>query len=634
MKTTLQSSRLTKEFLTNLPLASVILSYYGYADECRGLMTQLRSGSRSLWNLNRHILLRNYPGEEDEVRLILKKKSLQILVALHWKFRINKEHVLDTRRFMMSEFSKLYQLELKVFEFQLVDQMLLDIIFKGTDMKTVTIKSVSFVCNYYILCNDDFRRYDPTLIFNNMKKLAKVLHNEFEVYELEDCKYFIPPKIFEVRENCLAFKTCGSEGITFWKSYPVCGNEDNEMLEEQRSFCKIITQIMKNLKTTSVEQVFQNILSSVLEIEVSYNGILNKSIALIELSKKLKIWSKYLQARNCRLKTVRLFLSFCRYYGPREESDSLFEPLVPFAQSCIQSGLSLQLKEKYYSNSEPQIQTNLAYWVLEDKALVIKKFEGSFENYFTHKCWAYKECLVLHKNSVRINIDIIDVILLDDVGVNKQILKNNKIIIPMKNILSFHKDISQLTLKNIPLLPVKSLTVSISLDKATKRILNRIKILHKDTKIKLEASRYYEVSRDQDGENLTKFFDTYDSKNLVSLKIHGDLDATNELNQFVEFIQSKKNLKSLEFSISRNWGTQSYSNTIKNLFSTLRSLPNLKFVSISASDPSTSISNYFHEMSKRFISQRLETKIEITIGSKEYLDRCSRLTKKFSHLPS
>ncbi|CAI2387032.1 unnamed protein product [Moneuplotes crassus] len=466
-----------------------------------------------------------------------------------------------------------------------------------------------------------------------MKELAKVLHKEFEVYELEDCKYFVPPKIFEVREDCRAFKTCGSEKIIFWKSYPVLGNEDTEMLEEERSLCKIITQIMENLETTPVEQVFRNILSSVLEIKVFLRDISDNNISLTEISEKLKLWSKDYQHHNCRLKTIRLLVLFNGHPHSIKE-ESLFGIIVSFTQSCIQSGLSLQFKEVSYSNSEPQLQTNLAYWIFKDKALVIKKFESRFQYYYTHKFWTYKECLVLDKESVKINIDIIDVIPLDDVGVNKEILKNNKIIIPMKNILRFHKDISKLTLKNIPLLPVKTLTVSICLDKVTKRILNRIKVLHKDTKIELEVSRSSEISRDEDSEKLTKFFDTYDSKNLVSVKISGDLDATYELSQFVEFLQSKKNLKSLEFSISRNWGTQSCSNTIKNLFNTLKNLQNLRFVRISASDPSAPVSNDFHEMSKRLISQRLETKFEITIGSKEYLDRCSRLTKKFSHLPS
>ncbi|CAI2360601.1 unnamed protein product [Moneuplotes crassus] len=241
-----------------------------------------------------------------------------------------------------------------------------------------------------------------------MQKIAKMLQKEFKVYELEGCKYFVPPKIFEVGEDCQIIEIRGSEGITFWESYPVCRNEDTWMLEEQKCSCLKIAQIMENLKTIPVEQVLRNILSSVLEIKVSNNVILNKSIALIEFSKKLKLWSKNLQARNCRLKTVRLFLSFWRYYKPREENDSLFEPLVPFAQSCIRSGLSLQVTDSVEADRNSPLQANLCYWIIKDQALVMKKFEDHYcGRHFTNK-----ECLVLDRESVNLSSEIIDVIIL------------------------------------------------------------------------------------------------------------------------------------------------------------------------------------------------------------------------------
>ncbi|CAI2383981.1 unnamed protein product [Moneuplotes crassus] len=231
-----------------------------------------------------------------------------------------------------------------------------------------------------------------------MQKIAKMLQKKFEVYELEGCKYFVPPKIFYKIENCQLFQTWDSEGTTIWRSYPICRNEDTWMMEDQKCYCLKRSQIMKYLETTPIEQVFQNILSSVLEIKVFNNG----------LSKTLKLWSKYLQARNCRLKTVRLFLSLWRYCEPREESDSLFEPLVPFAQSCIQSGLSLQVTDSFEANCDTPLQANLCYWIIKDQALVMKKFEEHYRGWH----FANKECLVFDKEKVRFSSEIIDVIIL------------------------------------------------------------------------------------------------------------------------------------------------------------------------------------------------------------------------------
>lgn len=45
-------SKFSHEFLTILSLTNEFLPFYGYADECRQLMTQLRHGSRKLWNQN------------------------------------------------------------------------------------------------------------------------------------------------------------------------------------------------------------------------------------------------------------------------------------------------------------------------------------------------------------------------------------------------------------------------------------------------------------------------------------------------------------------------------------------------------------------------------------------------------
>ena len=41
---------ISHELFTTISLTSVILPLYGFADECRQLMTQLRSKSRKLWN--------------------------------------------------------------------------------------------------------------------------------------------------------------------------------------------------------------------------------------------------------------------------------------------------------------------------------------------------------------------------------------------------------------------------------------------------------------------------------------------------------------------------------------------------------------------------------------------------------
>ena len=40
---------ISNELLTTISLTSVILPLYGYADECRQLMSQLRSKSRKMW---------------------------------------------------------------------------------------------------------------------------------------------------------------------------------------------------------------------------------------------------------------------------------------------------------------------------------------------------------------------------------------------------------------------------------------------------------------------------------------------------------------------------------------------------------------------------------------------------------
>ena len=48
----MEKSKHSVRLFTILGITSEILPFYGYADQCRQLMTQLRSKSRRLWNEN------------------------------------------------------------------------------------------------------------------------------------------------------------------------------------------------------------------------------------------------------------------------------------------------------------------------------------------------------------------------------------------------------------------------------------------------------------------------------------------------------------------------------------------------------------------------------------------------------
>ncbi|CAI2361316.1 unnamed protein product [Moneuplotes crassus] len=64
--------------LATLSLAIKILPYFGYADQCKTLMTQLRSESRQLWLSNEDQWLKPYTNDQEEEVFHIKKRSLMV----------------------------------------------------------------------------------------------------------------------------------------------------------------------------------------------------------------------------------------------------------------------------------------------------------------------------------------------------------------------------------------------------------------------------------------------------------------------------------------------------------------------------------------------------------------------------
>ncbi|CAI2385749.1 unnamed protein product [Moneuplotes crassus] len=617
MNTTLPTSKISKELLTTLPLTSVILPYFGYADECQILMTQLRRASRKLWDKSNHILLRNYPGEDGEETLILQKKLLRIS-AVHKGNFLKERDTLRFESFMESDLSTLYKLQIYICcpQKSIIREFFK--VFREVDTISWTIEKFEIQLSCYDSCTTN-RRY----MFSSLQCLAKFINTQFEVCEFKDRKYLVLPKIFYlcIENGCLnsyeatKFRNAGTNSAF--------GGEYSNLYKQLVHEGVETTKFLCHLETNTIGQICERVDTSVFKLKLFQENYIRNIDALKEISDKLKSWHREHQEQRRRLKTIYLKLSQSRYCCIIDDKNCLLEGLIALSLSCKESGLNLSISKGTLKDSN-STSASLCYLVIGNQALVIKKF----------KCYLYGELLVSRDfiASDQCNIDfnglVTDVIPLHDTGFENLLKMDRKIIIPVDKILQTKFELEQLWLNKIKSFSWKIRTLSSKIyikDQLDKNKICEIKALHKDIKIDVDFKGYRQILQKKEKERLNQWITMLKTKKLAFITIQKIYYPLSELENIIGLLHNQTDLESLKFNIKRYCRKGSMTKSIEKLFMALETLPNLKSIDICTRYLSVSDKKAFASLIKEFISRSIGISISIQIGSKIYLDRYSKL---------
>ncbi|CAI2369400.1 unnamed protein product [Moneuplotes crassus] len=197
------SSTVSKTLLTTVPLVLKTLPYFGWADECKVLMTQLRSQSRSLWFSQEDRLLAPVTDKYGIQRFHLQKRELCI-TNLGETSRPTGEplEVSELNRLVITNDYKLYLLDFDFMHGKEVEGLgvLRDFI-KSIDLIALSISKISSYfkrLDEYYDEEDTYRVEHQEKQLDLLSKVAELLDKEVKKTQEHGRTLLSFPKPFEI----------------------------------------------------------------------------------------------------------------------------------------------------------------------------------------------------------------------------------------------------------------------------------------------------------------------------------------------------------------------------------------------------------------------------------------------------
>ncbi|CAI2367025.1 unnamed protein product [Moneuplotes crassus] len=585
------------------------------------LMTQLRRASRSLWNLKKHILLRNDPEEQGKTSFLLKKPLEFTIIMIDEVF---KPCMADSIfwKFMESGFSELYQLEIKIETCNFIFVQDIKDILGDINMQNVTIKNIQ--CGYYRAYRS---KCSPSVRLYTLQNLTNLFGQELETREFGGCKYFVTPKMFAYGADCLVFKIDEDGELDSCDDYPILGLCDFNIYCNFAMRELSVTNFLILIDGVTIGQICERIIPSNLNLIMPGDNVKYECDALMRISEKLKDWQQDAQKYPSRLTEICLKLESYFYNRLIEAEKYLVMGLNPLLQRCKEKGLKLTLKNCKLDVSKHSVWANLGFLVFGNEALVMDNLKLDFIKGFTTE----EDCILFNLKHIYMKGQIISILSIDNNGINRSILEPGTIIIPRDKIYKANAILRKILQKDLKSLPEETLTVFIkcSAYKLAKGLLNRVCYLHKDTKISLELTcQEIEDYRNLNRVNLSKCFGVLKRKNLRSLIISENIETSEMLGRLVSCLETQTNLETLELMIEGELIEGKVVKPMKKLFRVLETLPCLNSIDISIEQKYNSVYHNLVKLIKKLIKTKVGADIEIEIGCATYLDRFSWFKQK------
>ncbi|CAI2384476.1 unnamed protein product [Moneuplotes crassus] len=169
----------SQSLMTSLSLAIKILPYFGYSDQCKILMTQLRSESRQLWLSNEDKWLKPYTDEQGIEKLHIKRKhySINNLEGSHSSEKVSA----DSELFKLRDTGdyKLYNMTFKFTKENIAALETLATFCETIDREFLTVRLIHI-----------WRDTNLVPYYDLLLKIVKALNVEVEEHKIEEATYF------------------------------------------------------------------------------------------------------------------------------------------------------------------------------------------------------------------------------------------------------------------------------------------------------------------------------------------------------------------------------------------------------------------------------------------------------------
>ncbi|CAI2361262.1 unnamed protein product [Moneuplotes crassus] len=620
IKTVLEAEDRSISLLTTLSLAIKVLPYFGYADQCKILLTQLRSESRQLWLSNEDQWLKPFINDQEEEVFHIKKRNLEVK-NLKGPSSSDDEVSCDSQVMDLAHSNayKLYSfgfwlddedlpgLETIADFCQIVDSELLKVgvIFIFADISTIS--------NFEWLLT--------------ISKTLKIKVEEHKVNKATYYKFKKPP--FWISEISCVDDT---------KNFYVCSY--NWDLPNNQSEQVLVSKIRNNyLELPELEELFRKLLKNVtmktllkevkdhdINIKLDHRNIVRDKDCIHQLSDLL---DNHIITEDCQRGFVPTFVLHCK--GLFKHQSQSMQPndldLIPILSNMLNNkGFQIKLifpRKSFCKATKYEIKGDKCLIGYSNWTMKMTNFRLEVSN----DCTIDNNCIVFGSNENNFDADVSEKASFNDLEDHKSSFEDLKIYIPTDEIESLSCDFGFLrkifSVDSIQKLSDLQIKIS-SIDLSKEYTCDILQSLPKSIKVEIEIIDS-EPESDQQEQSNEISFEALQNLNIKKLKIGYEISNKDLMLSLISFLEHQTALNVISVKI-RASEIEDANSVFKSLLGAICDLHCLDIdISVSEATPEMT------EMSKEFAKSNIDKNISISLDN---LSERSEPTENFEDTSS
>ncbi|CAI2361206.1 unnamed protein product [Moneuplotes crassus] len=590
--------------LTTLSLAIKVLPYFGYADQCKTLMTQLRSESRQLWLSNEDQWLKPFTNDKEEEVFHMKKRILLIK---------NFKGPSSSGDKAISYYSQIMNLahsgayKLYSFNFWFDDEDLLGIetiadFCQKVDLDLLKVKKINV-----FVCINTIPEFEWLL---TISRALKIEVREYKVDKATYYKFKYPP--FCVSETRCVDSTKNLYVCSYdWES-PNNQSEQDLIGKLQNGFIdlpELVECFRKLFEITTMETFLKEIKNSSINIRPSHENIVRDKDCIPQLS---EILDNHTTIEDCQRGFVPTFWLYCKRLF-KDQSETM-QPndldLIPTLSNVLNNkGFPIQLvflktiNRKTMKSLIEGDKCLIGYsnWTMEMTDFMLEAMDD---------CTIDNNCIVFGSNNNNFKANVYEKASFNNLEEHKSSSEDIKIYIPTDEIKSLGCDFGSLrkilsvgSIQKLSELKIKISPIDLSKECTCEIFQN----LPKFIKVGVEIIDP-EPESDQQEQNNEVSFEALQNLNLKKLKIGYEISNEDLILSLISFLEHQTTLNGTSVKI-RASEIEDVNSVFKSLLGAICDLHYLD-IDISVSEATPEII----EMSKEFAKSNIDKNISIRLN--------------------
>ncbi|CAI2362593.1 unnamed protein product [Moneuplotes crassus] len=604
----------SKGLMTNLPLASKILPYYGYADQCKVLMTKLRRDSREIWLENEQIFLQAYPGKGCLMKYILKKRVLTVTNV--FLKSLTKKGSEAFHGFIQREEYKLYQI---IFHVRLFSkgmlQKFLEMLSK-LDLESLTVKSIMFK-NFGVFKSKGSL---PKTI-KTFKRIIAKFNKELINYQDNGRDCYLAPSFITFSDQKARNSIVGRLGIFLGTSFVCMPDTDDVAFQKQFSEEIIDVKILtKLLRYITFDQICQKSQRSSFSLKMSH-------CSSMKICHYLQIISEGVEAiqntsdSEFPLRYLKLIIGGSNSLSEEDSQSYIIENIYELSSICQKKKVRLVLNNQSYSDTTNTLTGESCQIKFCGKELQFKKFRCKI----SAKLVVSEDYCSSELYFSQISGEIIASKVLYQMGPSEDPPEKCDVSFPIASITHVRASLQDLNFQIIKTFQAK---IFVEIDLSSDILLNK-QSLRKLSKFceKPHASltvKLFDFKSEEEEQRYEDCMASLHRFDIVEIKIIDETTQANKAfyNNFEYLLEEHSNLRILDLEYKHT-----SDDTIKhlhNLFTILKKMHNLESLRIDICD---TCEDSIEQLVKSIARDKIDASFIIRVGSQEYSDRYRLLSK-------